>query len=152
MKGARWESAEIALLALGTELSPLSRLCEPESLSVEIELFTLRLCSRLPSMPAVPSLRELSVIQVDQHRPHHPLKSSPFSFIRSCWCGVSQRFHPPREQSTLRFDGPITRSVDFWSLHVSPVQGSPGTKTRAESSSNGSEVRGARDTSHKNPS
>ena len=42
-EGTRWESAEIALLALGTERSPLSRLCEPESLSVEMELFTFRL-------------------------------------------------------------------------------------------------------------
>ena len=123
-EGTRWESAEIALIAPGTELSPLSRLCEPESLSVEMELFTLRLCSRLPSMPAVPSSRELSVIRVDQHRPHHPLKSSPFSLIRSCCCGVSQRFHPPGKQSSLCFDGPMIRelmalvSLDFWSLHV----------------------------------
>ena len=152
----RWESAEIALLALGTELSPLSRLCEPESLSVEMESFTLRLCSRLPSMPAVPTSRELSVIQVDRHRPHHPLKSSSFSRIRTCCCGVSQRFHPPREQSSLCFDGPMIRelmalvSVDFWSLHVD-FTGCPqcGTKIRAELSSNGSEVRGAGLTSQK---
>ena len=123
-EGPRWKSAEIALLALGTELSPLSRLCEPESLSVEMELFTLRLCSKLPSMPAVRSSRELSVIRVDQHRPHHPLKSSPFSLIRSCCCGASRRFHPPGEQSSLCFDRPMVRelmalvSVDFWSLHV----------------------------------
>ena len=56
-------------------------------LPFEMGLFTLRLCSRSSSMPTVPSSRECSVIRVEQHRSHYPLKSWPLSFTRTCCFG-----------------------------------------------------------------
>ena len=60
---------------------------EPESFPVEMELFALRLCRRLSSMPTVPYSREWSVIRVEQHRSHYPLKSWPCSMTRTCCFG-----------------------------------------------------------------
>ena len=140
------------------------------------ELFTLRLCSRLPSMPAVPSSRDLSVIRVGQHRPHHPLKSSPFSLIRTLllWMGETLSFLNAlfRRTHDTRIDGTCQRGLlvssrgfrrPLCGVHLAQkselrahqmvrkceVPGSPRTKIRAELSSNGSDVRPVGLTPHK---
>ena len=90
----------------------------PESFSVEMKLFTLRLCSRLSSMPTVPYSKEWSVIWVEQHRSHYPLKSWPCSLTRTCCFFLDGRgrfrcslLSPFREQSNVLFDVPMTREL-----------------------------------------
>ena len=79
-------------------------------------LFTLRLCICLSSILTVPSSGEWSVIWVEEHRPHYPLKSWPCSLTRTCCFGWGGRFQcsflsPFREQSNVLFDESMTREL-----------------------------------------
>ena len=88
----------------------------PQNSPFEMDLLTLRLCNSSSSMPAVPSLRDGSVIRVDQYRSHHPHKNWPCSLTRTCCFGWGERFRcslllPFKEQSSVRFDAPVTREL-----------------------------------------
>ena len=78
----------------------------PQNSPFEMDLLTLRLCNSSSSMPAVPSLRDGSVIRVDQYRSHHPHKNWPCSLTRTCCFGWGERFRcslllPFKDQSSV---------------------------------------------------